>query len=147
MLNPNYLSLKKVNKYLDLCVCLCHLLILASGCKTIAIISVMQCILGYLALNVFTRLRNSLELTKSESTFCWTTKLVTMVKERPPRCDQNTEAINAMTLASGPIVMRQEFAITPSVLLLQTGWSFCVCQIITRWTICQAALLTFGIKV
>lgn len=100
MLNPNDLSLKKVNKYLDLCVCLCHLLSirLKSG-QIRAIISVMQCILVYLALNVVYKAEEfSRANIKAESTYCCTPKLVTMVIERPPRCDQTTEAINAMTL-------------------------------------------------
>lgn len=104
MLNPNDLSLKKVNKYLDLCVSFCHLLGLTSGCKIRAIISVMQCILVYLALNVVYKAEAfSRAKIKAESTYCCTTKLVTMVKKRP-RCDQTTEAINAMTLLPvGPL--------------------------------------------
>lgn len=35
---------------------------------------------------------------KAESTYCCATQLVTIVKESAPRCDQTTEAINAVTL-------------------------------------------------
>lgn len=99
VLNPNDLSLKKVSKYLALWDFCCHILNLKSGSKIRAIISVMQCILVYLALNVVYKTKefSRVEI-KAESTYCRTTKLVTMVKERAPRCDQITEAINAVTL-------------------------------------------------